>query len=685
MIRLVKPLKNLLPVALAALFCLSIAPLPALAETENPDSLDTLTLHEWDAAAVTDARDSTVSARSVLQGANSFETATPVELNTQYECQGSWSTSYLQYFKFSLADLGYIRILSSDSNSAYRNFSLYDSSRNQLDANLIRFQASEYIFLLSGDYYLVCSSFYDESSTFEVEFAPYTQHLTYTAAQGDNDNFSTAYAMPIQNGQTVSGFLTANNTKDSFVFGMASRGTVLLNADCCPQLGISIRKIDNNNYWQAFDEYGSLPLVLQKEPDNNDRQTYRESLILDAGIYIVHMKRDSSIYSILGNYSLTLSGITAREEPISDLSAFHFVYVDAYDTTGVTLRWEPEMERRAEGYIIYRADSYEDYNNKGIYSEIARVNSKDTDTHIDTSAEQGRRYYYRIDGYINTPYGIAKGSEGYFTQQGKVVYSTPAIIGCNISNDKYGYQYIDIICSADPALKSRYLERSTSPNGPFTRQNGTGMIDTRQFTFREWLDIYSSDPITYYYRFRGYDSYYEYDYEKNQNILKEYWTPYSNILKVTYPGNGGTLIIEGVDSVSVSNSTMHRLYNPNSGEHFYTADSNERDILVSFGWTYEGSAWNAPASGDPVYRMYNPYAGDHHYTPNAAERDMLVSVGWNYEGVGWYSDSSQSVPLYRLYNPNAITGAHHYTTDAGERDFLKSIGWNDEGVGWYGM
>ena len=30
---------------------------------------------------------------------------------------------------------------------------------------------------------------------------------------------------------------------------------------------------------------------------------------------------------------------------------------------------------------------------------------------------------------------------------------------------------------------------------------------------------------------------------------------------------------------------MYRLYNPNSGEHFYTADSNERDHLTGVGCT----------------------------------------------------------------------------------------------------
>ena len=132
-----------------------------------------------------------------------------------------------------------------------------------------------------------------------------------------------------------------------------------------------------------------------------------------------------------------------------------------------------------------------------------------------------------------------------------------------------------------------------------------------------------------------------------------------------------------------SSVPMYRLYNPNSGEHFYTAKSPERDNLISVGWNYEGVGWTAPSTGDPVYRLYNPNAGDHHYTTSASERDALVSVGWNYEGIGWYSGGSK--PLWRQYNPNAVAGAHNYTTSKDENDYLVSVGWRPEGIGWYGL
>ncbi|MGO5192840.1 leucine-rich repeat domain-containing protein, partial [Bifidobacterium boum] len=142
--------------------------------------------------------------------------------------------------------------------------------------------------------------------------------------------------------------------------------------------------------------------------------------------------------------------------------------------------------------------------------------------------------------------------------------------------------------------------------------------------------------------------------------------------------------VTGVKPAGIA--AMFRLYNPNSGEHFYTGNAVERDGLVRVGWKSEGTGWVAPAGGNPVYRLYNPNAGDHHYTLNKAERDNLVRLGWRYEGVGWHSASSASGPrrpLYREYNPNARAGAHNYTLNKAENDMLVRVGWRYEGVAWY--
>ncbi len=136
----------------------------------------------------------------------------------------------------------------------------------------------------------------------------------------------------------------------------------------------------------------------------------------------------------------------------------------------------------------------------------------------------------------------------------------------------------------------------------------------------------------------------------------------------------------------VANVSMYRLYNPNSGEHFYTADVNEKNNLVSVGWKYEGIGWTAPATSDkPVYRLYNQNGGEHHYTLDASERDFLVSLGWKFEDIGWYSADTNGIPLYRQYNPNAFANNHNYTADKSENDWLVGLGWKAEGIGWYGV
>lgn len=129
---------------------------------------------------------------------------------------------------------------------------------------------------------------------------------------------------------------------------------------------------------------------------------------------------------------------------------------------------------------------------------------------------------------------------------------------------------------------------------------------------------------------------------------------------------------------------MYRLYNPNSGEHFFTGDMNEYKTLCDRGWQGEDVSWVAPTQGDAVYRLYNPNTGEHHYTLDTNERDTLIGqYGWKDEGIGWYSGGS--TPVYRVYNPNAFQFGHLFTADGNERAQLLGYGWNDENIGWYAV
>ncbi|GFH40458.1 glucosaminidase domain-containing protein [Lactococcus insecticola] len=132
--------------------------------------------------------------------------------------------------------------------------------------------------------------------------------------------------------------------------------------------------------------------------------------------------------------------------------------------------------------------------------------------------------------------------------------------------------------------------------------------------------------------------------------------------------------------------TMERLYNPNSGEHFYTQNKAEQTKLVKLGWHDEGIGWTAPAtSATPVYRVYNKNSGDHHYTTSLAEKNNLVKLGWRNEGIGWYSAEADATPIFRAYNANAKAGSHNYTKNSQEQQMLVTKGWRNEGIGWYGL
>lgn len=60
--------------------------------------------------------------------------------------------------------------------------------------------------------------------------------------------------------------------------------------------------------------------------------------------------------------------------------------------------------------------------------------------------------------------------------------------------------------------------------------------------------------------------------------------------------------------------------------------------ILTFGQTAQADTTDSHA----MYRLYNPNSGEHFYTGSSAERKNLVMVGWLYEGIGWYSTSGQN-------------------------------------------
>ncbi|SDT03367.1 Trypsin [Halopseudomonas xinjiangensis] len=148
------------------------------------------------------------------------------------------------------------------------------------------------------------------------------------------------------------------------------------------------------------------------------------------------------------------------------------------------------------------------------------------------------------------------------------------------------------------------------------------------------------------------------------------------------------------DPIDQARSAIYRFYNTQSGTHFMTANTFERDSIIRTAphFRYEGIAFYAYASGttglSPVYRFYNRLADAHFYTISQAERDHVIATqpNFSYEGAAWYAKiatGGESSPLYRFYN--LISGTHFYTTSEAEKNHIRSNlpSYRYEGVGYY--
>lgn len=136
---------------------------------------------------------------------------------------------------------------------------------------------------------------------------------------------------------------------------------------------------------------------------------------------------------------------------------------------------------------------------------------------------------------------------------------------------------------------------------------------------------------------------------------------------------------------STGTQYVYRVYNPNSGEHFYTTTPEEVKALEDAGWQLEKIGWIAPTKGAEVYRVYNKNTGEHHYTTSAKEKNALVAAGWTDEGVAFHSATKNYTPVYREYNKNAFAFNHNYTTSLSENNMLVAVGWKFEGTAFYAL
>jgi len=131
----------------------------------------------------------------------------------------------------------------------------------------------------------------------------------------------------------------------------------------------------------------------------------------------------------------------------------------------------------------------------------------------------------------------------------------------------------------------------------------------------------------------------------------------------------------------MSVAVVHRYWNGNNNDHFYTTNASEIGTTTpghagNHGYTYESSSFTVFTQHHhglvPIYRYWHPGHNDHFYTANASEigavsPGQVGAHGYTNEGILGYLSEHEfpgSIPIYRYWHD--AKHDHFYTTNAGE-------------------
>ena len=210
----------------------------------------------------------------------------------------------------------------------------------------------------------------------------------------------------------------------------------------------------------------------------------------------------------------------------------------------------------------------------------------------------------------------------------------------------------------------------------YNSNEGIGEMDNQSMTYDVSDNLTKNSFTRKGYNFIGWNT-------KSDGTGTNY-SDEQNILNLTTTNN--EIIKLYAQWKKINSIPVYRMYNPRTGEHLYTTDTNEVEIIYrTQGWGKEGIGWYTTDEGIPVYRLYSPKFDNHLYTSDQNEMNIITSkYGWVFDNVRngvpqpvMYSKGDTEI--YRLYNP-AQNDQHHLTTDKNEYDIIPKWGWRQEGV-----
>ncbi|MGM9428270.1 DUF1566 domain-containing protein [Hydrogenophaga sp. MI9] len=141
---------------------------------------------------------------------------------------------------------------------------------------------------------------------------------------------------------------------------------------------------------------------------------------------------------------------------------------------------------------------------------------------------------------------------------------------------------------------------------------------------------------------------------------------------------------------------VYRFYNGDTGAHFFTTNTTERDHVqnnLSPPFVYEGVAFSVASAFSPglspVHRFFNTRSGVHFYTISEAERANVAAnlPQFTYEGVAYHASQVAGaglLPFHRFFVPSR--GFHFFTASEEEKTSIQanlSGVYSYEGIGYH--
>ena len=160
--------------------------------------------------------------------------------------------------------------------------------------------------------------------------------------------------------------------------------------------------------------------------------------------------------------------------------------------------------------------------------------------------------------------------------------------------------------------------------------------------------------------------------------------------------NAAVLDDDGYGQVSGAALGVYRFFDTTDGTHFYSTSELERNTLIQTrpDLVYEGVGLKAVASPSTdaaaaaVYRFFDVNTGTHFYSASSGERDTILATRPDlaFEGTAFYEHTTAQAgdtPVYRFFDLS--DGTHFYTASASERSTILATraDLRDEGIGFY--